>query len=225
MADDPEKTEHTREAAANEPPEPPDTREELDGAEEEGREDSLPGLDDGAPEEEQSAEAAPSPSEAKPAKRGRVRMVLYFAVPLLCLASIAAVVVLKKPDAAGKLLGSYWKTSQKPPIVTSITRPIPIPDHREMLDFFVLEETGGQKTITVFRMEIAFSSFSRYHDFKEHNIAFRNTIYAFLLAQDASKNNHRAWQEIVEKDLFDFLRAKLPDSKPDTLRLTQVENL
>jgi hypothetical protein len=56
-------------------------------------------------------------------------------------------------------------------------------------------------------------------------VAFRDTVYAFLMQQNLSRNTLKSWQTILGKDLLDCLRVKLPQSYADTIRLVQVENL
>ncbi len=109
--------------------------------------------------------------------------------------------------------------------VTSIKRPIPIPDYRETFDFLLLYEVEGQKTMTALRMEVSYQSPTRYQNFKEQIVLFRDTIYNFLLKQNPSRNTVQSWHSVVEKDLLDYLKAKLPQSCADTIQLTQVENL
>ncbi len=104
-------------------------------------------------------------------------------------------------------------------------RPIPMPDYREMLDFLLVYEVEGQKMITAIRMEIGYQSPTRYQNFKEQNVAFRDTVYSFLLKQNLSGNSVKSWHSVLEKDLLDCLRVKLPQSYADTILLTQVENL
>lgn len=121
----------------------------------------------------------------------------------------------------------YFEPAPPPKLepVTSITRPIPVPDYREMLDFLILNETEGQKTLTLFRMEIACHSPTRYKNFKEQNVVFRDAVYSFLLKQNSSRITSRSWYNIVEKELLDYIRVKLPQSHADAIKLTQVENL
>jgi hypothetical protein len=114
---------------------------------------------------------------------------------------------------------------QTPEPVISIKRPVPIPDYREILDFFILNETDRQKTMVALRMEFTFHSPAAYQVFKDENVHFRDTVYSFLLRQNALRNTRPSWHTVVEKDLFEYLRVKLPQSKADQIRLTQVENL
>jgi hypothetical protein len=109
--------------------------------------------------------------------------------------------------------------------VTSIMRPIPLPDYREMVDFLLVYEIEGQKMITAIRMEVGYQSPTRYQNFKEQKVAFRDEVYSFLLKQNLSGNSAKSWHSVLEKDLLDCLRAKLPQSYADTIVLTQVENL
>jgi len=104
-------------------------------------------------------------------------------------------------------------------------RPIPMPDYREMLDFLLVYEVEGQKMITAIRMEIGYQSPMRYQNFKEQNVAFRDTVYSFLLKQNLPGNSVKSWHSVLEKDLVDCLRVKLPQSYPDKILLTQLENL
>jgi hypothetical protein len=104
-------------------------------------------------------------------------------------------------------------------------RPIPLPDYRDMLDFLVVYEMNAQKMIVAIRMEVGFQNPTRYQNCKDQNVAFRDTIYSFLLQQNVSGTTLKTWHSIVEKDLVDYLRVKLPQSYADTIRLAQVENL
>jgi hypothetical protein len=109
--------------------------------------------------------------------------------------------------------------------ITSIMRPIPMPDYREMVDFLLVYEVEGQKMITALRMEIGYQSPTRYQNLKEQTVAFRDTVYSFLLTQNLPGNSVKSWHSVLEKDLVDCLRVKLPQSYPDKILLTQVENL
>jgi hypothetical protein len=160
-------------------------------------------------------------NSTKSRKSSRLQTMLVFA-------AAACMLVASGGYIAGKFKG-YLTTSgnnvQKLEPVTSIMRPIPLPDYREMLDFLLVYEVGGQRMITAMRMEIGYQNPSRYQYFKEQNVAFRDTIYTFLLKQNPSGNTVKYWHSLLEKDLVDFLRVKLPQSFPDKIRLTQVENL
>ncbi|MFZ2445906.1 MAG: hypothetical protein WAW37_06080 [Syntrophobacteraceae bacterium] len=166
---------------------------------------------------------APDPEAAEPvAGRGRTRKVLLVAIPALSLALIASGLFYFNFDGARNFIGNAAARLEP---VSSLTRPVPIPDYREMLDFLVLNESEEQKTITSFRLEFAFHSPSRYQNFKERNVVFRDTVYSFLQQQNATRNTSRNWQTLVEKDLLDYIRVTLPQSRSDAIRLTQVENL
>lgn len=109
--------------------------------------------------------------------------------------------------------------------VTSIKRPIPLPDYREMLDFLLVYDVDGQKMMTALRMEIGYQNPTRHENFREQTVAFRDVVYSFLTQQNMARNTVKSWHTVLEKDLLDCLRAKLPQSCPDTISLTQVENL
>ncbi len=172
--------------------------------------------------EESSAEIAAAGKEKRRSLLSR-KGIFYTGIAL-GVVLIASTIYLFVPSNTAKsnLAGDQ---PQKPEPVTSITRPIPIPDYREMLDFLVLNETQGQKTLTLFRMEVAYHSPTRYKNFKEQNVVFRDTIYSFLLMQNSSRNTTRSWHNVIEKELLDFIRVKLPQSHADGIKLTQVENL
>jgi len=145
--------------------------------------------------------------------------VVLMAIALFCLIlSTSSFLFLKSKSQSEKELKKL-----EPPI--SVMRPIPQPDYREMLDFLLQYESAGQKMITAIRMEIGYQSPTRYQNFKEQNVAFRDAIYTFLLKQNLYGNSVKSWHSILEKDLLDFLMAKLPQSYPDKILLTQVENL
>ena len=148
-------------------------------------------------------------------KRTRFKRVIMFGSPALCL--LLAV--------AGFLFIKFKTHTPRLEPVTSIMRPIPLPDYREMVDFLLVYEIDGQKMITAIRMEVGYQSPTRYQNFKEQKIAFRDVIYSFLLKQNLSGNSVKSWHSVLEKDLLDCLRAKLPQSCADTIVLTQVENL
>ena len=147
-------------------------------------------------------------------KRSLFKRVLMFGSPALCL--LLAV--------AGFLFIKFKTHTARLEPVTSIMRPIPLPDYREMINFLLVYEIEGQKMITAIRMEVGYQSPTRYQNFKEQKVAFRDEIYSFLLKQNLPGNSEKSWHAVVEKDLLDCLKAKLPQSYADTIVLTQVEN-
>jgi hypothetical protein len=155
-------------------------------------------------------------------KPSRFRKVLLPGSAALCLFLASAGFLLIKFKADIVL---FANSLQKLEHVSSIMRPIPMPDYREMLDFLLVYEVEGQKMITAIRMEIGYQSPMRYQNFKEQNVAFRDTVYSFLLRQNLSRNSVKSWHCVLEKDLVECLRVKLPQSYPDKILLTQVENL
>ncbi len=78
--------------------------------------------------------------------------------------------------------------------------------------------------ITCLRMETWFQSLVKYANFKKKTVVFRDTVYNFLLHQNAADNSARSWHSVLGKNLLDYLSVKLPESCPDKIRLTQVEN-
>ncbi len=170
-------------------------------------------------------EEQPRNDDAAPVAKARFagflsRKILLIAIPALLLVVTASGLLLLK---FGNRPGPKETQGLEP--VTSITRPIPVPDYREMLDFLVLNEAEDQKTITSLRIEVCFSSPSRYQVFKDQNVVFRDTVYFFLQKQNASRNTTRNWQTLVEKELLEYLKVSLPQSWADAIKLTQVENL
>jgi len=155
-------------------------------------------------------------------KRARFKRILLFGPPALCLLLAVAGFLLIKFKTHTALFGL---ASPRLEHVTSIKRPIPLPDYREMLDFLLVYELDGQKMITAIRMEVGYQSPTRYQNFKDQKVAFRDEVYSFLLKQNLCGNSVKSWHSVLEKDLFDCLRAKLPQSYADTIVLTQVENL
>ncbi|MEN6441083.1 MAG: hypothetical protein ABFD97_21150 [Syntrophobacter sp.] len=182
-----------------------------------------PGAESSGREPDQ-AENPPDVGAGKQKKGFLSRKTILYAVAALGVVVIASSIFFFLSSGAAK---NHAETAPPPKLepVTSITRPVPIPDYREMLDFLVLNETEGQKTLTLFRMEIAYHSPSRFKNFKEQNVIFRDTIYSFLLKQNSSRNTTRSWHNVVEKELLDYIRVKLPQSHADAIKLTQVENL
>ena len=148
-------------------------------------------------------------------KSSRLKKVIMFGSPALCLLL----------GLAGLLFIKFKTHTPRLEPVTSIMRPIPLPDYREMVDFLLVYEIEGQKMITAIRMEVGYQSPTRYQNFKDQKVAFRDVIFSFLLKQNMSGNSVKSWHSVVEKDLLDCLRAKLPQSYADTIVLTQVENL
>ncbi len=100
-----------------------------------------------------------------------------------------------------------------------------MPHDRETPEFLLVYEIDGQKMITAIRMEIEFQNPARYQNFKDQNVAFRDTVYSFLLQQNLSRNTVKTWHSILGKDLLDCLKVKLPQSYADAIRLAQIENL
>jgi flagellar basal body-associated protein FliL len=153
-------------------------------------------------------------------KLSRTKMLLLAIAMLLILLGGAGVAVVKF-----KVYPTFFaKAPQRLEPVTEIMRPVPLPDYREMLDFLLAYDIEGQKMITSLRVEIGYQSPARYQYFKEQNVAFRDTVYEFLLRQNMSGNSAKSWHSVLEKDLIDFLKVKLPQSSPDKIVLTQVEN-
>lgn len=109
--------------------------------------------------------------------------------------------------------------------VISLNRPVPQADNREMLDFLIIYQVQGSEMITALRMEAGFRSLSRYANFKKNPVLFRETVYSFLLQQNAAENTAQTWRSVFGKNLLDYLKVKLPESCPDTIRMTQLENL
>ncbi len=181
--------------------------------------------DDETNQGNQAANAGAENTHHDDAISGR-KPIRFTRVLLLCSAALCLFL------AAGFLLIEFKahfvvfaKHLQRLEPVTSIMHPIPVPYYREMLDFLLAYEVEGQKMITAIRVEIGFQSPTRYQNFKERNVAFRDTVYAFLLRQNLPANSVRTWHTVLEKDLLDCLRVKLPESYPDKILLTQVENL
>jgi len=175
-----------------------------------GDKETKDGVDDGGPKQAKSGR-----------KSSRFRKVLLLVFAVGCLFSVAGFVLLKFNVPIVPFANSFQRLTP----VTSIMRPTPIPDYREMLDFLLVYEIEGQKMITAIRMEIGYQSPVRYQNLKEQNVAFRDIVYSFLLRQNLSGNSVKSWHSVLEKDLVDFLRVKLPQSYPDKILLTQVENL
>jgi len=170
--------------------------------------------------EDESRNAGDPHSADSQRKRAFIPKVGIFWVPALILV-LGAGLILFKSDSL--FHGGASENKLEP--VTNIKRPVPIPDYREILDFIILNETERNKTMVALRMEFAFHSPATYQNFKDQNVLFRDTVYSFLLRQNALKNTHGSWHTVVEKDLYEYLRVKLPQSKADQIRLTQVENL
>lgn len=103
--------------------------------------------------------------------------------------------------------------------------PLPQPDCREMLDFLIVYQVQGREVITALRMEAVFRSLLKYANFKKETVAFRESVYNFLLRQNAPDKTTKSWHSVFGQDLLDYLRIKLPQSCPDRIRLTQIENL
>ncbi|MDR3557635.1 MAG: hypothetical protein P4L55_23005 [Syntrophobacteraceae bacterium] len=109
--------------------------------------------------------------------------------------------------------------------ITTMVRPVPQPDNREMLDFILVYDVQGRAMITALRMEAGFRSLPRFKSFEKNPVLFRETVYNFLLQQNAADNTAQTWRSVFGQNLLDYLRVKLPDSCPDIIRMTQIENL
>jgi hypothetical protein len=81
-------------------------------------------------------------------------MILLLSTALCLLLASGGLVVVKFKTH----LATSGNGEQKLEPVTSIMRPIPLPDYREMLDFLLVYEVGGQKMITAMRMEVGFTN-------------------------------------------------------------------
>lgn len=155
------------------------------------------------------------------AKAGGKKKKIIFGMASVLLLLLGSLALLKFESIMELVSGP----TQKLEPVTSITRPLPVPEYREMLNFLLLGLAEGQKTITAIRMEVEYHSPSRYQNFKEQNVLFRETVYSFLQKQNASRNTTRSWQVAIERELLDYIRITLPLSRADSLKLAQVENL
>jgi hypothetical protein len=156
----------------------------------------------------------------KSSKRSRLKKIL----PAVAAASIIVIAAGFAYRYKNSILPSD-KGPPKPEQVTSLLRPVPQPDYREMLDFLLAYELDGQTMMTALRMQVAFQSPARYQNFKEQTVAFRDIIYTFLLKQNMSGNSVKTWHSVVENDLLNYMMVRLPQSYPDKVLLTQVENL
>ncbi|MHC1725546.1 MAG: hypothetical protein AB9866_05975 [Syntrophobacteraceae bacterium] len=174
-----------------------------------------------AREQAEGEDASPGTEVASAGKKKLLRKVFFYGIPSLCLLMLAAGLLSFKFGWHAGLFGA--KPRLEP--ITSIKRPIPVPDYREMLDFLLLYDVGGQKMITALRMEFGYQSPSRYQNFKEQNVLMRDTVYSFLLKQNLSRHTVKSWHSVIERDLLEYLRVQLPHSQADSIRLTQVENL
>jgi hypothetical protein len=148
--------------------------------------------------------------------------ILRFGAPTLFLLLVAAGILFMR---FGAHTGFCPSAQPRLEPVTSIMRPIPTPDYREVLDFLLVCDTDGQRMLTAIRIEIGFQNPTRHQNFKDHTVAFRDTVYSFLLQQNLSRNTVKSWQTILGQDLLDCLKVKLPQSYADMIRLVQVENL
>ncbi len=153
----------------------------------------------------------------------RLAKVLRFGAPALGLLLVAAGFFFIMKFKVHTTLFANASPRLEP--VTGIMRPIPVPDYREVLDFLLVYEIDSQKMITAIRMEVGFQNPTRYQNFKDQNVAFRDTVYSFLQQQNMSGNTIKSWHPIIEKDLLDYLKVKLPQSYADAIRLGQIENL
>ncbi len=150
----------------------------------------------------------------------RLWMILGGSLLICLLAAAAGFYLMKSKKAAPPSPKTALVNS-----ITSLTRPIPSPDKREVLDFLIAYQVEGRETVTALRMEARFQNLERYARFKKNTVVFRQTVYNFLLGQNAAYNTVKSWDSVFAKNLLDYLRANLPGSCPDKIRLTQVENL
>lgn len=151
----------------------------------------------------------------------RVWKILLLCSFLLCLLLAAVGLYFMK----SRLFEASAPATVKVESVTRIIRPVPQPDCRDMLDFLIVYQVQGREVITALRMEAMFQSLLKYEKFKKEPVIFRETVYDFLLRQNAPDNTAKSWRSVFEENLLDYLRIKLPESCPDKIRLTQIENL
>ncbi|MGC9197225.1 MAG: hypothetical protein ACP5IL_17525 [Syntrophobacteraceae bacterium] len=138
---------------------------------------------------------------------------------LVCLLLGAAVFYVKSQKASHQI--------HKPTVkyLTSIIRPVPVVNKREMLDFLITYQVQGREMVTALRMEAGFHSLEKYRKFQKQTVTFRQAVYNFLLTQNAANHTLKSWDLVFAKNLLDYLRGNLPQICPDTIRLTQLENL
>lgn len=180
------------------------------------------GADSESVQEEDVRKDSPQPEKVNSdSRKPWLRKTVFIGAPIMLLFLLSGTLYLKL-DTVKDLLG-YTKPKKEP--VTSIRRPIPIPDYREMLNFIIPGEVDGRKTMMAFRMEVGFQSPTRYQNFKEQNVQFRDAVYSFLLKQNLAKNTFKVWHQTIEKNLLEYIKAQLPQSQADSIVLTQVENV
>lgn len=159
-----------------------------------------------------------APASKKPLRK----KLLFIGVPALCLVLASAGLLVYRFASAKPAPGTPGQPKLEGMI--SIKRPIPVPDFREMLNFLVAADFQGQKMVTTFRLEIAFQNAGRYRNFKENNVVFRDTVYSYLLSQNMTRQTSKSWHDVLGRDLVEYIGAKLPQSRADSIRLTQIEN-
>ncbi len=149
------------------------------------------------------------------------RVILLICLSLLCLllAAVGLHFIKSRIDGPSSIHAAKVESA------ISIIRPVPHPTYRVMLDFLIAYQVQGREMITAFRMEALFRSMLKYKNFKQNTVLFRQTVYNFLLRQNAADNTVQSWHSVFQNNLLDFMRVNLPASCPDRIRLTQVENL
>ncbi len=149
----------------------------------------------------------------------RLWVLLVVCALLLCLllAAIGLIIKLKKSESPPSVAPGVKSAK-------TIIRPVPQLDYREMLDFLIVFKVQDQDMIAALRMEAGFDSMLRYANFKKKTVVFRDTVYNFLLRQNGADNSAKSWQSLLGKNLLDYRKVNLPDSCPDRISLTQVEN-
>ena len=174
----------------------------------------------GAGDEQGSPTQGGQADDKNSADASRFLTIVLLALVLVCLLLAAAGLYFLRP---GRSVETSSIVSSKFKSATKITRPVPQLDSREMLDFLIVYKVRDGEVITAFRMEAVFQSLSKYADFKKNCVSFRNAVYDFLLRQDAAGNSRQSWHSVLGKNLLDYLKVKLPESCPDSIRLTQIE--
>lgn len=110
-------------------------------------------------------------------------------------------------------------------IITSLRRPIPIPQYQDKLDFFILVNAESQKSILSLGIEFEFQSTGAYQRFRDENVLFRDVVYRFLETGRPGKNTQKAWDQIIQHDLQTHLKTALPHAYPVKMRIDRFEKL
>jgi hypothetical protein len=155
----------------------------------------------------------------KHASKARLRLVRN----KLLLIGITSVLLLS--GIGFTLFQLFRERTPTPQIVRMVRHNINVQYYQEKFDFFILANAQREKDLISIGIEFQFPALNAFEDFQKENTIFRDVIYQFLQGERPIKNSHKYWQQIVETNLQNYLKAIFPKSGMSSIRMVYLDRL